>query len=117
MAWFKVDDTFSVHPKTRRAGNAAIGLWVRCGAWSSCFGTEGHVPLSLAREFGSRREIEQLVEAGLWEPNGDGYRMHDFLDYNPTKEHEARRKQLDRERKRRWRERHEDGGQSKGRDA
>lgn len=28
--------------------------------------------------------IQQLVRAGLWDKVRDGYRIHDFLDYNPS---------------------------------
>ena len=35
MAWFKVDDKLAFHPKVLTAGNTAIGLWVRAGAWSA----------------------------------------------------------------------------------
>ncbi|KKL89691.1 hypothetical protein LCGC14_1912240, partial [marine sediment metagenome] len=34
----------------------------------------------------------RLIEVGLWERNGTGYAIHDYLDYNPSKkELEARR--------------------------
>lgn len=33
MTWFKVDDGFYDHPKVDQLPNAAVGLWVKCGAW------------------------------------------------------------------------------------
>jgi hypothetical protein len=44
MSWFRVDDTLAAHPKTRRAGLAAMGLWTVAGSWSSQQLTEGFVP-------------------------------------------------------------------------
>ena len=39
----------------------------------------------------------RLVEAGLWEANGTGYVIHDYLDYNPSRKsleekHESKRR-------------------------
>lgn len=32
MPWFVVDDSAHSHPKFIKAGNAAVGLWMRCGS-------------------------------------------------------------------------------------
>lgn len=86
MAWFRVEDSFHFHPKVRAAGNAAIGLWLRCATYAAHYGTDGAVPADVALGYGKRREIDALVISGLWLPNGDGWVMHDYLDYNPTAE-------------------------------
>jgi len=86
MAWFRIDDNFHQHPKVMRAGNAAVGLWVRCGAYSSSYLTDGHVQTEVATAMGSRREVDALLAAKLWVPNGDGFVMPDYLDYNPSAE-------------------------------
>ncbi|MDN5979988.1 hypothetical protein [Bifidobacterium mongoliense] len=44
MTWFKVDDGYAEHPKTVEISLAASGLWVRCGAWASKYGTDGFIP-------------------------------------------------------------------------
>jgi hypothetical protein len=44
MPWFRLEDSFHNHPKVHQAGNAAIGLWVRCGTYSAQYLTDGHVP-------------------------------------------------------------------------
>ena len=33
-----------------------------------------------------RRAVNALVETGLWVPNGDGWLIHDYLDYNEPRE-------------------------------
>lgn len=88
MPWFKLDENFANHPKVNQAGNAAVGLWVRCGTYSAQYLTDGHVPGNVARNLGKPREIAALLDAGLWVPcdDGDGYVMPDYLDYNPSKE-------------------------------
>jgi hypothetical protein len=86
MPWFRVEDNFHGHPKITRIGNAPIGLWLRCGTYSSAYLLNGKVPTDTARLYGRPKEIDALVDAGLWTPNGDGWTMHDFLDYNPSAE-------------------------------
>jgi hypothetical protein len=104
MPWFRIDDTFADHPKVTGAGNAAVGLWVRCGTYSARFLTDGQVPEQIARGYGTRRDIERLVLARLWVPTDDGYAMPDFLDYNPSAEQVKLARKRDAEKKRRQRE-------------
>lgn len=87
MPWFKVDDGFAHHYKISAAGNAAIGLWVRAGAWCMQNMTEGHVPTHVLRSLGTRTQAQRLVWAGLWDPDElDGYRFHDWHIYQPCRE-------------------------------
>lgn len=80
MPWFYVDDAFADSKPVMRLDqsfrNAAIGLWVRCGAWSAKEETDGHVPLDVVRQFdGTPRLIRALCNiAELWTetcPNSD----------------------------------------------
>ncbi len=103
MPWFRIDDTFADHPKVTSAGNAAAGLWVRCGTYSSRFLLDGQVPGDIARRYGSRREIERLVLARLWMPCDGGFIMPDFLDYNPSAEQVKLERKKAAERQRRAR--------------
>jgi len=32
------------------------------------------------------RAVETLVDTGLWVPNGSGWEIHDYLDYNEPRE-------------------------------
>lgn len=72
MPWFYVDDAFAdskpVMRLDRSLRNAAIGLWVRCGAWSAKEETDGHVPMDVVRQLdGTPRLVRALEEqAGLW---------------------------------------------------
>lgn len=85
MPWFKVDDGLAFHTKSLAAGNAAMGLWVRAGSWSSQQLTDGFVPTPIARQLGTRGEARRLVEAGLWIEKDDGYLFHEFEQRNPTR--------------------------------
>ncbi|MGW9041224.1 mucin-2 [Streptomyces lydicus] len=96
MSWFKVDDTAHAHPKVLRAGNAALGLWVRAGAYAAQHLTEGVIPAVVAQLYGTAPQARKLVTAGLWHAHGHNcpacpqppagdYVMHDYLTYNPTR--------------------------------
>lgn len=85
MPWFSVEDDLSFHPKVEAAGNAAMGLWVRAGAWSMKYLTDGRVPRSIAAAMGSPGDAKRLVEAGLWAESGDGYVFHEWAARQRTK--------------------------------
>lgn len=86
MPYLNVVGSFPFHPKTIQAGNAAIGLWTRAGAWSAENEQDGYVPAEIAKALGSPREIKALLNAGYWEPAlvGGGYIMHDYDQHNIT---------------------------------
>lgn len=84
MTWFKVDDSLAFHAKAVAAGNAAMGMWTRGGAWCAQQLTDGHVPAHMVPALGSKGQATALVNAGLWTRVDGGYRFHDWLDYQPT---------------------------------
>jgi hypothetical protein len=104
MPWFKVDDGFHCHPKILAAGNAAIGLWTRCGSYVSDQITDGFVPETVAKLYGKPSEIRSLLEVGLWAKTAGGYQMHDYHDFNPTAEKVLADRDAAAERQREWRE-------------
>lgn len=104
MTWFKLDDGFHNHLKTLKAGTAAVGLYCRCGSYAAQQLTDGFVPSEIAASYGTREWARRLVEAGLWEVADGGYRMPDYLDYNPSREKVLAERQAKAERQQRWRE-------------
>ncbi|MFK0223563.1 mucin-2 [Streptomyces vinaceus] len=91
MAWFKIDDSSHMHPKIVKAGNAALGLWVRAGAYSAQHLTEGTVPAVVARQYGTAPQARKLVSVGLWHEHGHtcprcpqppvgDFMVHDFFE-------------------------------------
>ncbi len=107
LAWFPVDDEMSFHPKILAAGNAAVGVWARAGAWCKKYTTGGFVPVGIAHSFGAE-ECARLVAVGLWDEGtdpllGDGYQFHEWTKRagNGTAEEEKARKEKERERWRR----------------
>lgn len=111
MAYW-VDDSFATWPEVFRAGTAAAGLYVRCGAYCAANTTDGHIPLEVATSWGTREWIQKLVEVGLWETEETGYRDVYYLvapdgsKLNPTKAEvdEKREKARLRQQKKRGKE-------------
>lgn len=86
MTWLRIDDTFHDHPKVLEAGNAAVGMWVKCLAWSSRHLTDGRIPANVVRQMGNQKDADTLTRVGLWQANGDGVVIPDYLEFNPSAE-------------------------------
>lgn len=113
MTWFKVDDELYLHPKTMQAGNAAMGLWVRAGAYSMAKLTEGFVSIEVVRSIGSTKLADKLVTAGLWSKVPGGYAFHQWhgdpvsgAKRQPTAEEVLASKESARLRQAAWRKNH-----------
>jgi len=83
VPWFRVDDNLAFHHKTLAAGNAAMGLWVRAGAWSQQMLTGGFVPDAVAQQLGGKALAKRLVDAALWERLPTGYAFHEWSQRQP----------------------------------
>ncbi len=101
---FLLDDSWDNCGPVIRAGNAAFGVYVRCGIWVARNLTDGIVPAELAAAYGSPEYTRKLVDAGLWEAVDGGYRVVDYLTLNPTGEKVRERRKAEADRKARWRE-------------
>ncbi len=94
--WFRVDDKFPFHRKTIRAGNAAVGLWVRAGSWLRSQEAEddtrepGLITLAELKTMGTQAEVNRLVAAGFFVAcKHDGHkavRFHDWAEWQPSLE-------------------------------
>jgi hypothetical protein len=81
MAWAKVDDGFWCHPKVMGLPLAPRGLWVSALSWS-CAHRQATVPHAfLDMALSSTADAEALVAAGLWIADEDGWRIHDWSEY------------------------------------
>lgn len=113
MPWVRVDDHFPDHPKLARVGPLGWALWMAGLAYSNRNLTDGFIPWGVAsrlvsweyldgdtpkRIFVGRHDmvseegavtnelvIALLVDAGIWDQSIDGYLIHDYGDYQPTK--------------------------------
>lgn len=110
MTWFKVDEGFHSHNKTRKViaeCPAALGLWVVAGSWSSANLTDGFVPeRELPWLFTDWEPLAaMLVTARLWRRVKGGYSFHEWhrdersnTVRNPTSEQVRLEREAARER-------------------
>jgi len=114
VTWIKLDDKMADHPKFYALGDdyeAGLAVYVAGLCFCGAHLTDGVIPKVRAHTLtpSARRLAPKLVEIGLWHDNGDGYRVHDFLDYNPPREKVMAEREATRERVAKWREEHKDG--------
>lgn len=103
MPWGKMDDKFHRNRKVRelrraRGGREALGAWTFW--WSWCLddpSLNGIVPAD-ELDNADLKSADFLVKVGLWDVVEDGYRFHDFEQYNPTRERLDAKRAADRER-------------------
>lgn len=93
MAWFKVDDQLAFHQKTLIAGNEAMGLWVRAGAWASAQLTDGFVPHEIIQAMANEEVCHRLLMANLWTEENGGYQFHDWDEFQPSAEEERQKRE------------------------
>lgn len=95
MSWIKLDDQWMDHPKIIRAGKDARDMWLASITWCAKHLTDGYFPPELLPQLAVMAGVDvancqtfakTLLEVCLWDATDNGYHVHDYLDYNPTKE-------------------------------
>lgn len=107
MPWVKLDVDFAWHPKILRAGPLGLAMQVAALCYCNKYLTDGFIPREVVPTLlnlqglgmriwqgeliGGGEEarweliVADLIEAGIWEEVEGGYRIHDYLDYQPSK--------------------------------
>lgn len=109
MTWVKLDDSFYDHPKVANLTPGAGWLHI-CGL---CYCgrqlTDGVIPKGVEKRLTANvnvsKQVDELIDAGLWIDDGDTYRIHDFLEYQPSREKVLTEREAGAERQRKARER------------
>jgi hypothetical protein len=109
VAWFRVDDMLHSHPKARKAGLPAMGLWTLAGSFSMAYKLDGFVPEWFIVSWPNGKKLAGLlVEVECWEPTvrdgQPGWQFHDWDDYQPLAEEIEKRRAQSRDRQRRHRQ-------------
>lgn len=90
MPWVRLDDGFPEHRKALAAGNDACWLFVAALCYAGRNLTDGFIPDAqvdrLTGQRGARKLADRLVEVGLLDAVDGGFQIHDYSDYQPTKE-------------------------------
>jgi hypothetical protein len=110
MSWAKIDDRLWSHPKFLGLSLSAAGLWLFGLSYAASLERDGWFPGDALSRLTVTPDCEssahELVHAGLWIREPDGYRIHDFLKYNWSRKQLIAKRKRDLIRKRRSRERH-----------
>ena len=111
MVWVRLDDDFPDHPKIVSLGDLTpLAGWLHiCGlCYCNRYLTDGVIPRTKVKTLASFEHIgietaavggscgighdievgelvDALIEAGMWEERESDYRIHDYLDYQPSK--------------------------------
>lgn len=108
MGWARMDDGYMDHPKIMDAGPWAELLDRRAIEHCAKYETDGLVSKSGLRRISRDipkvpQRVLSLIECGRWSLNETGgWLVHDFLEFNPSKEEKQTQREQGRERQRRW---------------
>jgi type IV secretory pathway TrbD component len=106
MPWVKLDEHFTDNPKILKAGPIGMAMWVVGLAYCNLNQTNGFIPREKAlamfpaivpgpdgkeMAFVAEFWIKRLLNVGLWEKAKGGYMVHDYAQYQPSKEEVAER--------------------------
>jgi len=93
MAWTRVDDKFLMNPKVQSVGVHGMALYISGLIYCNANLTDGFISNSmlpvlcgLAFQVPPQKTSERLVQANLWERVEGGFRVHDFLHFNKSKQ-------------------------------
>lgn len=93
MSWVKLDDQFPYHRKAIAAGLEGRALYVTALCYSAHQLTDGFIPDAVLSVLGAlsgvpdvKQTASKLLDVCLWHACDGGYQIHDYHDYNPTKD-------------------------------
>lgn len=97
MPWSRIEEAYPDHPKVVGLSDIAFRLHITAICYAARHMTDGHIPSAMVIAWRGRRGLkaaEELVRAGLFESEGqgDGWQVHDFGEYNPSREQTQERR-------------------------
>lgn len=110
MPWVKLDDQIMRNPKVRAVSRDAFALHVAGLCYAATALTDGRIPdrdlpLVAAEALAPEASAGELGEVGIWDRTDDGWQIHDYLDYQPSRDDVLAERQKARDRKRAQRDR------------
>ncbi len=86
MAWVRIHDGAMSHPKVIGLPDKAFRLWVWGLSYAQQHLTNGEIP-AVAIPGRLQRAAGKLAAIGLWNAkDGGGFHIHDYLDWNDSKD-------------------------------
>lgn len=111
MAWVRIHDGAMQSMKIALLSHSAFRLWVRGLCYCQTALTDGLIPSVALRDMGARTKDVSMLSTvlvpdtcPLWEAiDGFGFRVHDYLDWNDSRETVLERQAAAKARTERWR--------------
>ena len=87
MSWMRIHDAALTHPKLTGLVSLThpFTLWIWGLSYCQTHLTDGFIP-KRAVSAECRRAVEVLLDRRLWEHHELGYKVHDYLDWNDSRE-------------------------------
>lgn len=89
MTWVKLDEQFPEHRKVIAAGGDAAWLFICMLAYCNRNETDGVIPGDVVARLSDRRHpaklTARLFDVGLLEGHPDGWLVHDYHEYQPSR--------------------------------
>jgi hypothetical protein len=105
MAWVRIHDGAMSHPKILGLSDRAFRVWVRGLSYCQMHLTDGVIPRAAAGVIGATvKSATELNAARLWTQMGDGWCVHDYLDWNDAKDTIQNKRDVGRQRWQRWKD-------------
>lgn len=110
--WSKISDDFFRNPKIVAVGRDARDLHIVAICHANEHLTDGFIASHYLRRLAADAEIDtvqecvtRLVSGGLWHETEGGWQIHDFLEYNPSREEVLKQREDTARRKSDWKQR------------
>jgi len=107
--WIKIDDGFNDHPKIVGLSDLAFRVHISGLCYAGRYLTDGFVPMSIAIRLANNdmMAVVDLTQVGLWieDVQNNGFRIHDYLAHQTSKNEVEQKRATTRERQKRYRER------------
>lgn len=98
MTWARLDDHLDENLKVVGLSDRAFRAFVESVCYSARNLTDGFIPHAVALRRWPKVRTD-LLGAGLWESREFGYQVHDYLEYNPSRERILAQREAERQRK------------------
>jgi hypothetical protein len=84
--WARLDDGWYDHPKIVASGPYGMALHAWCISYCARHLTDGYLRKNVIPAWAKPQGVKALLEVGLMEEVPGGYAVHDFLDWNPSRQ-------------------------------
>ena len=106
MTWIKIDDSLPDHPKLIGLTDLAFRVHIKALCHSGRYLTDGFISYATYRSWITLEQepANELTGNGLWDKVESGYQIHDYLEYQSSRNKVDEQKKANRERVAKYKE-------------